>query len=128
MDLKHGILTLVTSVALIVPAAAFADHDDDRKEWREHRHTSSCHHPPMPAPPPGRVQPGRYEIRIVQNWVAGQWARDWVPQSCVNKRHGRVKCRGGYYVDRWVPGHYEQVEKWVWAPYPPRPGWQVSIR
>ena len=127
MDLKHSLFTLLTGAALIAPAAAFADHDDDREWWVDHQHTSSCHHTPMPPPPPG-VQPGRYEIRTLQQWVEGRWVRDWVPQSCEYKHHGRVKCRGGYYVDRWLPGHYEQVEKWVWVPYSPRPGWQVSVR
>jgi len=130
MDLKHSLLALAASAALIAPAVAFADHDDNdgRERWSEHRHTSACHHAPMPAPPPGSVRSGRYEIRTVQNWVGGRWVRDWVPQSCVQRRHGKVKCRDGYYVDRWLPGHYEQVEKWVWVPYAPRPGWQVSIR
>jgi hypothetical protein len=128
MDLKQSLLALAASASLIAPTAAFADHDDDRARWTEHRHSGSCRHSPMPAPPPGSVHSGRYEIRTVQKWVEGRSVREWVPESCVHKRHGRVKCRGGYYVDRWLPGHYEQVEKWVWVPYLPRPGWQVSIR
>ena len=126
MDLRHTVLSVLAGAMLISPVAAFADHDDDRDEFT-HQHGPSCHHPPLP-PPPARADRGRYEIRIVRTWVDGKWVRDWVPGYCMEKRHGRVKCQGGYYVDRWVPGYYDQVEKWVWVPYALRPGWQVSIR
>ena len=126
MDLKQTVLSLFAGVMLISPAAALAEHDDDRNEL-SHRHGPSCNHPAPPAPPVGGER-GRYEIRLVRTWVEGKLVRDWVPGQCVEKRHGRVKCRNGYYADRWVPGHFEQLEKWVWVPYAPRPGWQVSVR
>lgn len=126
MDLKRTLLTLITGASLMAPVAVFADYDGDRYE-RDHRHGSSCNHGPAPLPPPYE-QRGRYEIRTVRTWVEGQWVRDWVPDRCVEKRHGRIKCKGGHYVDRWVPGRYELLEKWVWVPYAPRPGWQVSVR
>jgi hypothetical protein len=126
MDLKHTLLTFITGALLMAPVAAFADHDDDRSEGT-HRHGPACNHGPAPLPPP-HVDRGRYEIRLVRTWVEGTSVRDWVPERCVHKPHGRIKCKGGHYVDRWVPGHFEQIEKWVWVPYAPRPGWQVSIR
>lgn len=57
-----------------------------------------------------------------QVWVDGFWTKDYVPERCVRRgRHGRkVKCVSAHYVDRWEPGRYEQVEKWVWVPYAPR--------
>ena len=125
MDLRHTVLSVIAGGLLMAPVAAFADHDDDRAEFN-HRHGPSCSHGPAPLPP--RAERGRYEIRIIRNWVEGKWVRDWVPGRCVEKRHGRVKCKGGHYVDRWVPGYFDNVEKWVWVPYAPRPGWQVSVR
>ena len=128
MDLRRTLLTVITGAALIAPAAAFADDDDDRdRAERFHRHGPSCSHGPTPLPPPHAAR-GRYEIRVVRTWVEGRLAREWIPERCVQKPHGRTKCKGGHYVERWVPGHYEQLEKWVWVPYAPRLGWQVSIR
>jgi hypothetical protein len=131
MDLKATILSIFTGAALIAPTAAFADHDDrrdgrgDRREYHSaHRHSADCEH--RPAAPPVNAGRGRYELRAVSTWIEGQWLRDYVPGSCVQKRH-RVKCTDGHYVDRWVPAHYAETQQWVWVSYP-RVGWNVSVR
>lgn len=127
MDLKKSLLSILASAALVAPAAAFAEHDEWRdrdRDRHEHRHSEYCEHRPAP-----RDAHGRYELRTISNWVEGRWVRDYVPGKCVQRgRHGRVKCREGHYVDRWVPGYYEETQQWVWVPYVRRPGWQVSVR
>lgn len=136
MDLKRSLISIALSAAMFAPAAALADdrYDrSDRYDRNEHHHSNSCGH--MPAPPPGSSQgDGRYEIRTVSQWVEGRYVREWVPEQCVTKekRHGwrhRVKtvCSPGYYTDRWIDGHYENVEQWVWVPAR-RPGFRVSMR
>lgn len=134
MDLTKRLITLAASASLFVPTLAVADDDRDEAWGRDphHRHSSFCGHhapAPAPAPPPITSEPqGRYELRMVDQWVEGQWVRDWVPERCVtkHKRRGTVtRCKNGYYVDRWQPGYYEQVQKWVWVPAP-RPRFSVS--
>lgn len=149
MHLKKLLMSLGAGAFLLSPAIALADHDDDDRRWRDrddrysqpqhpagvvdpyggssHVHGSSCQHAPQP--PPSSQASGRYEVRTVQQWVEGRWVRDYVPETCVSKgRRGRkMKCRGAHYVDRWVPGYYDNVQQWVWVPNT-RPGWQVSMR
>lgn len=82
---------------------------------QDHVHSSHCHHGPQPTPP--RNQHGRYELRLVQQWVPGRYEQVWVPEKCKYRpRWGTVKCRGGYYEQQWVEGHYETAEQWVWVP------------
>lgn len=138
MNLKSGILSLLTSAlvgtVLFGAGAASADdwaeqrrgehRDDDRRDGRPslvsvHVHGPGCHHGPAPAPRPD----GRYELRTTQRWVSGYQDRVWVPEVCrtKEKRHMRkTVCRGGYYETRYVEGHYEPVEEWVWVANPPR--------
>lgn len=149
MNMKTLLLSLGAGAFLLSPAIAFAD-DDDRRDRHDrtdrhsqyqhpagavnpygqhHVHGSGCYHAPAPQPPPSSQPRGRYELRTVQQWVEGRWVRDWVPERCVykgRKRH-KMKCTEGHYVDRWVPGYYDDVEQWVWVENT-RPGWQVSMR
>ena len=94
-------------------------NDHDRQYGRPaygHVHSSDCRHGTQPAPP--QNQQGRYELRQVQQWVPGRYEQVWVPQDCRYKpRWGTTKCRGGYYDQRWVEGHYQVAEQWVWVPY-----------
>ncbi|WP_224244775.1 hypothetical protein [Hyalangium gracile] len=70
-----------------------------------------------PQPQAPRHQQGRYELKLVQQWVSGGYEQVWVPRECRNYgRRGRVQCTGGYYEQQWVDGHYETVEQWVWVP------------
>ncbi|MBX5481098.1 MAG: hypothetical protein IRZ16_04500 [Myxococcaceae bacterium] len=114
MDLKRKILGVAMAAAMFVPAAAFA-HD-----WGVHHHSASCTHGPMPAARPG----GHYEVRTVQTWVDGRWVQDYVPERCVTRhkgRHGRrtvTSCTPAHYMKRWVDGHYENREEWVFVPDP----------
>jgi hypothetical protein len=160
MNLKSGILSLLTSAlvgtvlfgAAAASAGDWADmrrgndserrddrRDDDRRGGSPslisvHVHGPSCHHAPAPAPRPD----GRYELRTTQRWVSGYQDRVWVPEVChtKEKRHSRkTVCRGGYYDTRYVEGHYEPVEEWVWVANPPRhehhrsgPSIQVTAR
>lgn len=131
MDLKRSLISIALSAAMFVPAAASAGDRFGRYDG-DHHHSNSCGH--VPAPPPGSSQgDGRYEIRTVSRWVEGRYVREWVPEQCVtrekhNRRHRRVKtvCTPGYYTDRWIDGHYENVEQWVWVPAR-RPGVRVSM-
>ncbi len=95
------------------------DNDDSRRYGRApiqvHVHTGACRHGEQPRPP--QNQQGRYELKIVQQWVPGRYEQVWVPEQCHYKpRRGVTKCRGGYYEQRWVEGRYENVEQWVWVP------------
>jgi hypothetical protein len=77
-----------------------------------------------PPPPPAR-QNGRYELRQVQKWVAGHYAQVWVGQDCSDQSRRYIrKCEPGHYEQRWVPGHYEQAEEWVWVPGVRRGGYR----
>lgn len=93
MALQHGLFTLALSALLLAPAAAKADdlrwggrHDASPVggDFRpgQHIHTGGCYHP-APTPPPARPSRGPRE-------------------------DGRYELQT---VQKWVPGHYEQV--WV---------------
>lgn len=94
------------------------DDDEYNRQYghgQGHVHGSQCNHGPQPTPP--RNRHGRYELQQVQKFVPGRYEQVWVPQECRYKpRRGVTKCRGGFYEQRWVPGHYETVEQWVWVP------------
>ncbi len=130
--------------AVALPSAALADgrfgkrndnHRDGRHgDYRGGHRGGGAHievRVPRPPRPPGRSG-GRYELHTVSRWVDGHYVKDWVPERCHEvrrrgPRHKRMHCEGGYYTDRFVPGHYQQVEEWVWVPAPRRPHWQVSV-
>jgi hypothetical protein len=90
-----------------------------------HVHGDSCRHGPAPLPPPQAR--GRYEMQTVSRWVEGGYEQVWVPEVC-ETRHRRYKrvtrCTGGYYEQRQLAGHYEQVQEWVWVPYAQDDGWR----
>jgi hypothetical protein len=109
--------TFAVVLTVGVPSVALADHPRYTPPVDSHVHGHDCRHD---APPPpvarGRYQQGRYELRSVPRWVEGRFDRIWVPQTCHQNRWGRTKCRGGYYDSRWVPGHYQHAQEWVWVP------------
>jgi hypothetical protein len=138
MNLKTGIFSLALGT-LLLGSTAMADDNQFQPQWNDngteaqaqgfhggydsnyrapiqvHVHTGACRHGPRPTPP--QHQQGRYELRTVQQWVAGRYEQVWVPEQCHYKpRRGVTKCRGGYYDQRWVDGHYQNVEQWVWVP------------
>lgn len=138
MNLKTGIFSLALGT-LLLGSTAMADDNQFQPQWNDngtevqaqgysggydqayrapvqvHVHTGACRHGPQPTPP--QQQQGRYELRTVQQWVPGRYEQVWVPEQCHYKpRRGVTKCRGGYYDQRWVEGHYENVEQWVWVP------------
>jgi hypothetical protein len=132
MALKTGIFSLALGALLLGSTAQADDNlfqtqhhrdgrwsDHDRQYGRPvhgHVHGSDCRHGAQPAPP--QNQQGRYELRLVQQWVPGRYEQVWVPQDCRYKpRRGTTKCQGGYYDQRWVEGHYETAQQWVWVPY-----------
>ena len=93
-------------------------NDHDRQYGRPaygHVHSSDCRHGAQPAPTQNQQQ-GRYELRQVQQWVPGRYEQVWVPQDCRYSPRRGTKCRGGYYDQRWVEGHYQVAEQWVWVP------------
>ncbi|HVE83995.1 MAG TPA: hypothetical protein VND93_14155 [Myxococcales bacterium] len=66
---------------------------------------------------------GRYEMRAVQQWVEGRYQQVWVAEQCSmrERQHGWVRTTGmicvpAHYDQQWQPGHYEQVQQWVWVP------------
>lgn len=108
MNLKNAVISVAMMLSL-APAAAFADHV----------HSLSCDHDSQYRPMPQTYQQnGRYELRTVQKWVDGYWTQVQVPQQCVTRGrwHQRTKCWGGGYERRWVDGHYENAQEWVWVP------------
>lgn len=124
--MTNTLTKLFLAAVLAVPFAASADRDEDggdhRRQPSAHLHDSECRHQhrvePPPRPPPSRE--GRYELRTVQQWVEGRHEQVWVPERCRYERNGRVKCRSGFYEERYVPGRYESFEQWVWVPAPVR--------
>jgi hypothetical protein len=124
MALKTGIFSLALG-ALLLGSTAQADDTQIQLQWGSndtqaesqgvHGGYGRGHYRPQPAPP--RNQQGRYELKLVQQWVAGRYEQVWVPEQCSYKPYRRAQqCRPGYYDRRWVAGHYETVEQWVWVP------------
>jgi hypothetical protein len=83
----------------------------------------------QPAYPPMDRQgdrSGRYEQRIIQRWVPGQYRSVWVPEQCSyrfrergwgwHRREANV-CVPAHYTQQWTTGYYESVPQWVWVPY-----------
>ncbi|WP_224362417.1 hypothetical protein [Hyalangium versicolor] len=146
MALKTGIFSLALGTLLLGTSALADDtqkfqpqHDASQVQAQGFRggpdHSPSWGNPPAQNPsrdgrwyrrtpqPAPRNDNGRYELKLVQQWVPGSYDRVWVPESCSYRpRHGRSQCTGGYYTQQWVEGHYETVEQWVWVANPWRRG------
>ena len=67
---------------------------------------------------------GRYELRTVQRFVQGQYQQTWVPEQCSLRerqrgwyRQAAQVCVPAHYEQRWMPGHYESAQQWVWVPF-----------
>lgn len=125
-------LGLVAACMLVLPSLAFADHES-RPGWvgrvgvSLHVHFPGCEHQATPGGVPST--PGRYELQTVERWVPGYYTSNWIPGVCHTSRHGRLKhCRSGRYERRWVPGHVEASQEWVWVPASPAFHIQVSSR
>ena len=119
MDFKKTLLP-VALLATLAPLAAFADHDRDfdrdrpsYEEGRERYRSEGAWRNDGNA--------GRYEVRTVQQWVPGRYEQIWVGQQCWTHpsrwRGEVVRCRPGFYDNRWMPGHYQMVQTQVWVPY-----------
>ncbi|MHB8874639.1 MAG: hypothetical protein ACYC8T_13200 [Myxococcaceae bacterium] len=126
MSLKNKLIALALGLAALAPAAANAEHnrwgndrdrkhDRDDRNRRDHSHDQGCHHEATPAVDPQAG--GRYELRTVQTWVQASYEEVWVPRTCTVRpfRH-RVVCTGGFYEQQLQPGHFENVQEYVWVP------------
>ena len=108
---------LLASMALALPGMALADHI----------HGPGCDHSPTWQPSPGvQSSSGRYELRTVSRWMPESREQVWIPQTCSHKRR-RMRCHGGFYEERIIPGRHEQAQEWVWVPYAPGGGFRVSF-
>ncbi|MDY7225893.1 hypothetical protein [Hyalangium rubrum] len=124
MALKTGFFSLALGALLLGSTAQAADAQAEHSASGVGAQTQSLrgshgngnrYRNPRPSPPAN--QQGRYELKVVQKWVPARYEQVWVPQECKYKpRRNTTKCEGGYYEQRQVPGHYEQVEEWVWVP------------
>jgi hypothetical protein len=139
MDLKTGIFSLAVG-SLLLGSAARADDtqhlasapevqtqtlragSEQGSAWNQqsaptqqyaYNHNGSSRRSPQPQAP--RNSQGRYELKRVQQFIPGHYEQAWVKQECRFIRSGDT-CPAGYYEQRWVPGHYETVEQWVWVP------------
>lgn len=67
---------------------------------------------------------GRYEQRVIQRWVPGQYQQVWVPEQCSTQyghrgwyRAAANVCIPAHYAQQWTPGHSESTQQWVWVPF-----------
>jgi hypothetical protein len=128
MALKTGFFSLALGALLLGSTAQAADvhaeHDassvvaqDFRGSGRGQGDQGDRDY--RPAPPSN--QNGRYELRLVQKWVAGHYEQVRVTEDCRDpSRRYVMKCQEVHSAQKWVPGHSEQVEQWVWLPAPRR--------
>lgn len=128
MALKNGFFSLALGALLLGSTAQAADlqaeHAASSVEAQSQNfrggypppgNSGSRYRNPRPAPPAN--QQGRYELKLVKKWIPARYEQAWIPQECKYKpRRNQTKCVGGYYEQKLVPGHYEQVEEWVWVP------------
>ncbi|MBL8951681.1 MAG: hypothetical protein JNK82_12945 [Myxococcaceae bacterium] len=64
----------------------------------------------------GNRRGGHYELRNVQQWVAGQSQQVWVGGACHRPPFSPVQvCAPGRYVTKTSPGYYTTVQQWVWV-------------
>lgn len=124
MALKFGLFSLALGAMLLGSTAQAADlkavHDASSVAWNSNNGRDSRR-----APTPPANQNGRYELREVKKWVEGRYDQVWVAQSCNDQSRRYIKkCEPGHYERRWVPGHYEKVEQWVWVPAPRHGGYR----
>jgi len=107
--------TLLTAVAVLLTASlSFADGwGEERFERHEDRFEHRHHHrrPEMPAFRAG----GHYEWRVVSQWVEARYDQVYVPPRCTLMYGVRNVCTAPTYRQVYRPGHYENVEQWVWV-------------
>ncbi|MBK7864972.1 MAG: hypothetical protein IPJ65_41515 [Archangiaceae bacterium] len=61
--------------------------------------------------------PGAYQLQTTQRWVQGGTQQYWVNGFCHRPPFSPVRvCTAGHYETRQLPGHYENVQQWVWVP------------
>ena len=73
------------------------DHRRDNRKWGKH---------------------GGYELQTRSQWVPGGTTQVWVPGFCHRPPFSPIQvCAQGHYETRALPGHYEQVQEWVWVPH-----------
>jgi hypothetical protein len=131
MNVKLGSLSAAVAL-MLAPVAAFA-RDGHYRPSAPTGHVAVSVNIPTSPPRGDPSSDGRYELRPVSRFVPGFEERVWVPEQCFEKRkhhhRRRIDCRGGYYETRVSPGHYEQVQEWVWVAYPPRraPGFEIRL-
>lgn len=115
MALKTGLFSLALGALLLGSTAQAADarteHDASSVVAQDFRGPRYGH--------PTSNRSGRYELQMVTKWVAGRYEQVWVAEDCSDRsRRYIMKCQEGHYEQRWVPGHYEKVQEWVWVPAP----------
>src|SRR5262245_13967881 len=122
MSIRTKILGLAVSLSML-PVLANAEEPCHTPAVPQYTTGSQYQQYPQAPVYPARRPGGRYERGASQQWAEGRYQQVWVPQQCYTTRwnHGRhgsrEVCRPGYYDQRWVPGHYETVNQWVWVPY-----------
>ncbi|WP_224372567.1 hypothetical protein [Hyalangium versicolor] len=117
MDLKTGIFSLALG-SLLIGSAARADDMHTATAAQEIQTQAFAYNGQArrsPQPPAPRNQQGRYELKRVQQFVAGRYEKVWVADKCRFVARGGT-CNSGHYEQKWVAGHYETVEQWVWVP------------
>ncbi len=83
----------------------YDDDDFDDNYYRQHNWRRG-----------GDRRGGHYELRNVQQWVAGQTQQVWVGGFCHRPPFSPVQvCSPGHYVSKTSPGYYTTVQQWVWV-------------
>jgi hypothetical protein len=107
----------------MVPLAARADGYSQQYNQPTYAQPGIAVGEPCPTDRQGE-RTGRYERQTVQRFVQGRYEQVWVPEQCSMrerqrgwwKQAGQV-CVPAHYDQRWVPGHSESVQQWVWVPF-----------
>jgi hypothetical protein len=60
---------------------------------------------------------GQYVLETQQQWVPGATTQVWVAGQCHRVPFSPIQaCTPGHYETEQLPGHYENVQQWVWVP------------
>lgn len=137
MNIKTTMMGAALSLTLL-PLAARAEHEyspvEPEQQYQQQYQPEQYQQPYQEAPAYQTARPpmprdygrrrghGRYELRTVQQWVAGRYQQVWVPEQCSmrERQHGWVRTTGSvcipaHYGQQWTPAHYESVQQWVWV-------------